>query len=80
MSVPPTFPSLSDELKADGEVPVVSLPGLILMKLDAFRPRDREDVRTLMQLHRHRLREVRDHLAANAPQLVHRLAEALAGR
>lgn len=37
MSVPPTFPSLADELKADGEVPVISLPGLILMKLDAFR-------------------------------------------
>ena len=80
MSVPPRFPSLAEELSSDGYVPLISLPALVLMKLDAFRPRDREDVRTLMQVHRHRLREVRDHLAANAPELVHRLAEALAGR
>ncbi len=80
MSVPPGFPSLKTELATTGEVPLISLPALVLMKLDAFRPRDREDVRTLMSLHRSRLRDVRDHLAENAPQLVHRLAEALAGR
>ena len=80
MSVPPGFPSLANELSSSGDVPVISLPGLVLMKLDAFRPRDREDVRTLMRVHRQRLREVRDHLASNAPDLVHRLAEALAGQ
>lgn len=80
MSVPPALPSLADELSSDDEVPVISLPALVLMKLDAFRPRDREDVRTLLRVHRHRLREVRDHLATHAPSMVHRLAEALAGR
>ncbi len=80
MSVPPGFPSLAAELSSVGDVPLISLPALVLMKLDAFRPRDREDVRTLMQIHRDRLREVRDHLAAHAPELVHRFAEALAGR
>ena len=80
MSVPPGFPSLAEELSSAEGLPVISLPGLILMKLDAFRPRDREDVRTLMGVHRGRLREVRDHLAATAPDLVHRFAEALSGR
>ena len=61
------------------EVPLISLPALVLMKLDAFRPHDR-DVRTLIQIHRNRLREVRDHLVTNAPELVHRLGEVLAGR
>lgn len=79
MSVPPEFPSLNTELAATDDIPVISLPGLVLMKLDAFRPRDKEDVRTLMTLHRDRLREVRDHLATNAPGLVNRLAEALTG-
>jgi len=80
MSVPPGFPSLQGELSTQGHVPVISLPGLILMKLDAFRPRDREDVRTLLIVHPTRLREVRDHLAEHAPHLVSRLAEALTGR
>jgi hypothetical protein len=80
MSVPPSFPVLESELSTLGEVPVISLPGLVLMKLDAFRPRDREDVRMLLQAHRERLREVRDHLTQYAPQLVNRLGEALAGR
>ena len=47
MSVPDKFPGLADELRLEEDVPVISLRGLILMKLDAYRPRDQEDERGL---------------------------------
>ncbi|MEQ1567314.1 MAG: hypothetical protein ABMA64_16855 [Myxococcota bacterium] len=79
MSVPPKYPVLTSELGLDEEMRVISLRGLMLMKLDAFRPRDREDVRTLLGRDPSQIRAVRDYLAANAPDLVHRLAEVLGG-
>jgi hypothetical protein len=78
MSVPPKYPVLTSELSLeDDEIPVISLRGLVLTKLDAFRPRDREDVRRLLGRDPSQIRAVRDYLAANAPDLVHRLAEVL---
>lgn len=79
MSVPPSHPELTAELALDGSVPVISLPALVLLKLEAGRPRDRDDVRRLMELHPSQLRAVRDYLQARATELVHRLAEALVG-
>lgn len=79
ISVPPKYPTLTSELSLEDEVPVISLRGLILTKLDAFRPRDREDVRTLLGRNPGQIRSVRDYLATNAPELVHRLAEVLGG-
>jgi hypothetical protein len=79
MSVPPRYPVLEAELRLQDDIPVISLAGLMLMKLDASRPQDKEDVRRLISQAPERLREVRDHLAAHAPELLSRLGEALAG-
>lgn len=78
MSVPDAYPSLAEELRLEDEVPIISLQGLVLMKLDANRPRDREDVRVLLEQSPNRIREVRDYLLEHAPGLVSRLAEVLA--
>jgi hypothetical protein len=78
MSVPPKYPVLFGELRLDDDVPIISLRGLVLMKLDAFRPRDREDVRTLLTQDPSQIRSIRDFLQSHAPDLVHRLAEVLA--
>lgn len=80
MSVPPGFPALEEELAVEADVPVISLPALVLMKLDAARPRDRDDVRRLIAGNREQLRAVRDYLQRQAPSMVHRLAEVLAER
>jgi hypothetical protein len=77
MSVPPKYPALATELRIEQDIPVISLRGLVLMKLDAFRPRDREDVRTLLGLDPRQIRGVRDYLLQQAPELGHRLAEVL---
>lgn len=79
MSVPPPYPSLAAELRRGEEVPVISLAALVLMKLDANRPRDREDVRVLLGRDMDRVRTARDYLTAHAPQLVARLGEVLVG-
>ena len=79
MSVPPRYPALQDELRLQDEIPVISLAGLVLMKLDANRPQDREDVRRLLSRAPERVLEVRDHLAEHAPELLTRLGEALGG-
>ncbi len=79
MSVPPRYPALEEELRLQDDIPVISLAGLVLMKLDAGRPQDREDVRRLLLPEPSRIASVRDHLLANAPELVSRLGEALAG-
>jgi len=78
MSVPDAYPGLAGELRLEHDVPVISFRGLVLMKLDANRPRDREDVRVLLERSPKRIREVRDYLLENAPELVSRLAELLA--
>jgi hypothetical protein len=77
MSVPEKYPYLSQELRVEEDLPIISLRGLILMKLDAFRARDREDVRVLLTQDPNRIRVVRDHLQAHAPELIYRLAEVL---
>jgi len=78
MSVPDAYPGLAEELRLEDDVPVISLRGLVLMKLDANRPRDREDVRVLLEKSPKRIREMRDYILEYAPVLVSRLAEVLA--
>ena len=81
MSVPTRYPGLIDELRLEDDIPVISLPSLVLMKLDAFRARDQEDVRVLLrEVSPGHLRAVRDHLQHHAPELISRLAEVLAVR
>lgn len=80
MGVPDQYPSLADELRVEDDVPVISLRGLVLMKLDAFRPRDQEDVRVLLTRAPNELRAVRDYLQEHAPALLSRLAEVLASQ
>ncbi len=79
MSVPTRYPGLADELRLEDDIPIISLRGLILMKLDAFRARDREDVRVLLGQDMSRVRGVRDYLQEHAPLLISRLAEVLTG-
>ncbi|MFT4980076.1 MAG: putative nucleotidyltransferase [Myxococcota bacterium] len=79
MSVPERYPGLTAELRLEEGIPVISLRGLILMKLAAFRARDQEDVRALLRPAPGRIREVRDYLLQQAPGLLTRLAEVLVG-
>lgn len=80
MSVPDKYPCLTSELRLEDDIPVISLRGLVLMKLDAFRSRDQEDVRVLLSRSPQQIRPVRDYLQHEAPLLIHRLAEVLATR
>ena len=77
MSVPTQFPTLNSELRLEDDVPVISLRGLVLMKLDAFRPRDQEDVRVLLDQSPGQIRGIRDYLQQHAPELINRFAEVL---
>ena len=77
MSVPEDYPGLASELRLEEGIPVISLRGLVLMKLVAFRARDQEDVRSLMRRSPRQLREVRDYLQEQNPELISRLAEVL---
>ena len=79
MSVPRDVPALAAELRLDDGVPVVSLRGLVVMKLLAFSARDRDDIRVLVGSDAGRVREVADHVRSVAPGLLTRLGEALAG-
>lgn len=80
MSVPDKYPGLADELRLEDDLPVISLRGLVLLKLDANRVRDREDVRALLARAPDQVRDVRDYLLEQAPELISRLGEVLAGR
>ena len=80
MSVPTKYPGLTDELRVEDEIPVISLRALILLKLDAFRARDQEDVRVLLSLAPKQIRPVRDYLQEQASELTSRLAEVLSDR
>lgn len=80
MSVPPRYPALKQELRRQGDVPVISLEALVLMKLDANRGRDRSDVRELLARRPDRLSGVRDYLVEHAPELLPALGEVLVGR
>lgn len=59
-------------------VPVISLPGLVLMKLLAFRGQDQADVVALLRDDDTRIADVSDSLAEHAPDLLIRLGEVLA--
>lgn len=77
MAIPPGFPWLEEEVVLSGSVPVISLPGLVLMKLLAFRGQDRADVEALLRDDDARLADVSDYLAERAPELLIRLGEVL---
>ena len=80
MCVPDGYPGLAAELRLEDDVPVISLRGLVLLKLDANRARDRDDVRALLERAPGQVRVVRDYLLDQAPELISRLAEVLAER
>ncbi len=77
MAAPEKYPALSEELRLEDDLPVVSLRGLVLMKLDANRARDREDVRVLVAAQPTRQSEILSYLREHAPELVYRFAEVL---
>jgi hypothetical protein len=77
MAIPPGFPWLEEEVVLGESVPVISLPGLVLMKLLAFRGQDQADVAALLRDDETRLADVSDYLAERAPDLLIRLGEVL---
>lgn len=80
LGVPPKYAWLREERRLEGGLPVISLRGLVLMKLDAGRDRDKADVRALLTGHPDRIMEVRTYLRSCAPALLPRLADILAPR
>ena len=80
MAIPVGFPWLEDEVVLSDSVPVISLSGLVLMKLLAFRPQDRADVEALLRNDETRLADVSDYLAEHAPDLLIRLGQVLSAR
>ena len=77
LALPPTYPFLEGLLVSEataGEVPVIPVEALILLKLDADRPQDRADVVALLHAGADTER-VTLYLRAHAPQLVARFAE-----
>ena len=66
MAAPEKYPPLS-ERRLEDDLPVVSLRGLVLMKRDANRARDREDVRVLVAAQPTRQSEVLSDLSEHAP-------------
>ena len=76
MEVPTNFPALMDHLSipADGDIPVVPVEALILLKLLAGRPQDVADVSALLEAGAD-LKRVTRYLRENAPSLVERFAE-----
>jgi hypothetical protein len=77
IAIPPAFPCLEEEVVLSRAVPVISLPGLVLMKLLAFRGQDQADVEALLRDDETRLADVSDYLAEHAPDLLIRLGEVL---
>lgn len=75
MAIPSECPWLEEEVALSAAVPVISLPGLVLMKLIAFRVQDRADIEALLRDNEERLAEVSDYLAERAPHLLIRLGE-----
>lgn len=77
LAVPPAYPSLSEHLvpaAAGGEVPVIPVAALILLKLHANRPQDRADVLALLHAGAETSVVIR-YLREHAPDLVGRFAE-----
>jgi hypothetical protein len=77
IAIPPAFPCLEEEVVLSRAVPVISLPGLVLMKLLGFRGQDQADVEALLRDDETRLADVSDYLAEHAPDLLIRLGEVL---
>ncbi len=76
LAVPDDYPSLVEELAVVevGEVHVISVEGLILMKLAANRTQDRDDVERLIAAGADEGR-LAAYIAENAPQLLSRFSE-----
>lgn len=77
LAVPQAYPSLAEHLVpavTDGEVPVIPVEGLILLKLHANRPQDRADIAALLHAGADTTRVTR-YLRDHAPKLVARFAE-----
>lgn len=79
MSVPPQHDELRSLLAVPerGEIPVIPVPALVLLKLLAGRPQDLADVHALLNAGAD-IHEIRTYLGEHAPQLVPELAK-LAG-
>ncbi len=73
LAIPSKRPGLVAVLgiPAPGALPVIPLPALVLMKLDADRPQDRADVVALLRLGAD-LGELRDFLGEHGPDLLAR--------
>ncbi|MBN1424568.1 nucleotidyl transferase AbiEii/AbiGii toxin family protein [Candidatus Fermentibacteria bacterium] len=78
MGVPPQHRELRSVLAVPkgGEIPVVPVPALVLLKLLAGRPQDLADVHALLKAGADVL-EIRTYLGEHAPQLVPELAKLL---
>jgi len=76
MPVPERYDRLIQFLRipAQGELPVVPIEGLILLKLDANRPQDRADVVALLRCGIDKS-SISEYLGQNAPELLERFAE-----
>lgn len=76
MAVPPPYPSLAEHLVPEvaGEIPVIPVEALILLKLHANRPQDRADVASLLAVGADTAAVTR-YLRSKAPGLVSRFAE-----
>lgn len=76
LAVPPDYPSLAEHLtSADpGEVPIIPVEALILLKLHANRPQDRADVVALLAAGAD-TDAITRYLRAKAPELQARFAE-----
>jgi len=76
LAVPDEYPVLADELAVGeaGDVHVISVEGLILMKLAANRTQDRDDVERLLAAGADESR-VAAYIATHAPQLLDRFSE-----
>jgi len=79
MPVPQRFEALVELLRvpAGGEIPVIAVEGLILLKLDANRHQDRADIVALLRIGID-ASSVTEYLRQNAPELVDRFARLMA--
>jgi hypothetical protein len=76
LAVPTRYPFLADQLRvpAFGDIPVIAVEALVLLKLDANRAQDRADVAKLLGAGADVL-SIRDYLLLNAPHLGPRFLE-----
>ncbi len=74
LAVPEAYPVLAEQLRIPepGELPVIALEALVLMKLHANRPHDRADVDGLLRTSGLR-RLIEDYLGNHAPHLLERM-------